>query len=729
MVNRKGILLGCVFWGLAVADSAQAQETGVQPGPQEQVSTADIIVTAQKREISAQKLPSTVAVLSGEQLENLQVKTFENLNALVPGYSFERTNGGNQLMTIRGVGTNSAGQSLEQSVSAYINGVYAGGSQREFLSPIYDVERIEVLKGTQSGITGQNTSVGVINIVTRGPGQDFGGYLKLGHEFSYNGWNAEGAVDIPFSDKFQARVTGFYQHDGGYLNNVRTGNKPGESTFYSGRVNAVWQATDTVRVKLYGQYDDNFRLGSTLVSFGPVDPVYASYFPDGLEPKTTDVAKYSSRDLAHDGDEYVKNTNIRGSVAVDVDVGDSTLTSVTAVSRIHDYFFTDSDGDVRDSQVFINPARYNQVHQEIRLVSPTGDRFSYIVGAWYRHAKMTRTFLAYLDPDIFAADIRLKQITNNFSVFGDAQYKLTDALKIGGSLRWTTETKTGTHSSDSNWPFVFTASPETTGKLKPRFLDGSARIQYEPTDDLNFYASFAHGTKTGAFTDIAASLLPVKPEKAKTYEVGAKLRIPDARLNLTASLYRMDVKGFQDVYVQTVAGLTTIVAANRDLWTEGLEFSADWRPADGLSIGITGLLMKSRDETGGDVVRSPHVALNGNFRYEVPLGGLDATFAFFGAASYRSKYFSNAFDLANPVDQGAAYRELSATPKYALLDLGVEVAQDTGYSVKLLVKNVTNTYTRLAPALIQPQGAAGPFYPLGNQLPLRQFFLEFGYKF
>lgn len=716
-----------VFVTSLLADAALGWSGGAIAQSDTQESAAagkdnleEVVVTAQKRAVTLNELAATANVVSSEQLENFEIKSFDALAAVVPGYSFERTAGGNAFISIRGVGTTSSGQSLEQSVAAYINGVYAGGNLREFSTPLYDLARVEVLKGTQSGISGQNTSVGQINIVTRQPGDTLGGYFQAGHEFHYEGWNAEGAVDIPVSDALKVRASGLYQDTGGYIRNIFLDQDAGDDKFYSGRINAVLQASDNVKVSLFGQYDDGERIGSIQTSFDYITPVLLPYMPD-LGTKETRNVNYGGRS-SFGGDEGYRYDETRGSLTVEVDLGGPILTSVTGGSRIDDHLEVDGDSTPADGTWTSQDSDYRQIHEELRLVSPSGGQMEYILGAWYRHAKQDKTFTNTSDVNgvpLFRADIPFLQKTDTYSAFGDLQYRLTDQWSVGGNLRYTNEKKRGRVQSISNFPAVFTAFPLSSTTLRPDFFDGSARIKYEPVPDLMFYALYAHGTKTGSVADLASSFQVLRPEEADTYEVGAKFSFPQHRLNLNLSAYRMDVTDYQDVYVVVVNGIRAFRAENRDLYTQGVEFQADWRPLDRLNLGLSGIVMDSHDETGGRAVRAPTLSVSGNFHYSQPIGGSGLTGAFFGTASYKTKYYNQ------PETLGELTRSTGTTPDYGLLDLGLEVTSERGWNAKLLVKNVTNTYTHLV-ALNFP---GDPMSRRGHQLPLRQYFLTLGYDF
>lgn len=652
----------------------------------------EIIVTAQKRGVSVQKLPGTVEVLDSELLQSNQVTTMDQLNTFVPSFSLSRTAGGNVTLTVRGVGTTSSGLALEQSVAPYIDGVYAGGNQRDFAIPLYDIGRIEVLKGTQSGISGQNTSVGTINIVTRKPGTTPGGYVTAGHEFNQGSWNAQGAVDIIGSDRFRARVSGLFEDVGGFLVNLPTGNKGGARQTISGRVNAVWEASDPVTVSWFAQYDRASAYPTA--QFAVTDPngTMATLVPQyTFRPYAFEMFKFSGRSR-EDGEAGYEFDAFRSSLTVEADLGGGrTLTATTAGTYIDDFLSVDQDHLTLDHNWLQQNGVYWQLHQEVRVASSPADRLSWIVGIWYRHAEYDKTITFFNDANVanrLRSDIPYYQWTDTGSVYGDLQFQVTPELSIGGTLRYTAELKKNRIQAISNYPAVFTAFPLTRQRLSPSFVDGSVRLRYELTDSAMVYAMYGHGTKTGSFADITGRPLVILPEIAQTYEVGAKFRFLDNRVTFNLSAWHMDVEDFQDIF--PLFGVFT--AQNRDLYTRGIEVQTSVAPVDGLTIGANATYMDSKDLTDGNskVVRSPEWSVNGTARYETALGGPDHTGALFGSLQYHSAYFNV------PASQGIA-RQVTRTDGYAQIDLGAELRSAKGWYTRLLVQNIGNRIEQGAP--------------------------------
>ena len=192
-MNTKLILNGKRSAFLALLAGAQLASSG-------SVLAADldeVIVTAQKREQSIQDVPITITAIDGDTLETYAIDDLFEAATLVPGMVFTRAPDDGLALTLRGLGTPARTQSFDQSVALFQDGMFIGKG-RMYSSTFFDVERMEVIKGTQSTLLGKNSSLGAISIITRKPGDEFGGFAKLSGEFANGGVGFDGALDIPF---------------------------------------------------------------------------------------------------------------------------------------------------------------------------------------------------------------------------------------------------------------------------------------------------------------------------------------------------------------------------------------------------------------------------------------------------------------------------------------------------------------------------------------------------
>ncbi|NND67191.1 MAG: TonB-dependent receptor plug domain-containing protein, partial [Halioglobus sp.] len=156
----------------------------------------EIIVTAQKRAENVQDIPVTINVVAGDQLDNFSIRDTNDLGDAVPGLTIQHTPQNLSQVTVRGIGTGAGGESIDQSVGLFVDGIWAGRI-REFQASLFDVARVEVIKGTQNNLLGKNTSLGAISIISRRPEDELSGYVQGDYEFEYESVYLTGAVNVP----------------------------------------------------------------------------------------------------------------------------------------------------------------------------------------------------------------------------------------------------------------------------------------------------------------------------------------------------------------------------------------------------------------------------------------------------------------------------------------------------------------------------------------------------
>ena len=726
---RLGLIAVAAQAGLLMAPPAYAQ----QSGDETDLGVGAIIVTAQKRDVTSAETPATASIISKAMVESLNLVSYDKLTRVVPGFQFERSTGNFQIVTIRGVGTTATGQTFEPSVSPYINGIYAGGHPRDFSWPIYDVEQIEVIKGTQGGVSGQNTSIGQIQVVTTMPGDDFEGYAKASREFVNEGWSAEGAVTIPLTSNFSVRAAGAYQDIGGWVRNLSTGHDLGETENISARLTAVWEPTTDLSLTFFGEYNETFSLQPPFIYVQDPTGAYTNYAAPiyAWRSNRPFTAQLGHRSLSG-GDGNAKAHGFRGSVTVDWDFGsDFRLTSITSGEDLTDFTFIDLDfshadiptaADPRLGQSIVQNWDYSQFTQELRLASPSDRPLSFVVGAWYRHGdsnKLSNFFQDNAANDFYSAPIAYDMDIDNYAVYGDLNYRLSDDWTVGGSLRGTYESKKVTLSNTrSTWPTLYVPFPERTIELSPTLLDGSVRVQYTPSNRWNIYALYSHGSKTGAVYDVVANgvISTLKPEVAQTYEAGVKY----SSRSLFASLagFALDVSNYQDTSSIVSNGVFTFTPNARDLAVRGIEGQAIWNATRWLEFNAGAMwLPTAKDETlGGRNTRSPKWSLTGGARLEATL-----------APSLEGALFANVVHKTSFLmfPTGNASRSF-VTPGYTMLDIGAELRLNDRVSAKLLCSNCTNEYAWLN---VNRQNIFGNGAFTAALPPLRTVQLELGVEF
>ncbi len=369
----------------------------------------EIVVTAQKRTESLQDVPISITTVDGAKIEQAGINNLEDLSAYVPNLMFTE-NAVATSIVMRGVGPG-ANQSFEQSVGLYVDGVHLGKG-RQSRTGLFDLERVEVLRGPQGVLFGKNTLAGAINVTsaTPTPGDEFGGKISLGAE-SYGGRSIEGNLSGSVSDTLALRLAFKNRENDGYLKNsfLNTDAPSADETLW--RIAATWQPTDNTTVKFKHANGDFKRVGATSLPslIEPVDNIGAAtglayavvsrFFPTSVsnaQDGTLDLyrdsitiggnalaASLGKGTVLGEKPEGTDTQNSDTSLNIDIDFGDGyTFTSVTGYSE---YEYEDGiDADFLPIQ-FIGRAdisEFDQFSQEFRIASDPTERFSYIAGAY-----------------------------------------------------------------------------------------------------------------------------------------------------------------------------------------------------------------------------------------------------------------------------------------------------------------------------------------------------------
>ncbi len=397
---------------VAVAIAAITAFTGVNAAQLE-----EIVVTAQKRAESLQDVPISITTIDGSKIEQASINSMNDLSAYVPNLMLTE-NAVATSIVMRGVGPG-ANQSFEQSVGLYVDGVHLAKG-RQARTGLFDLERVEVLRGPQGILFGKNTLAGAINVTSATPrvGDEFAGKVAIGVE-SNNGFSLEGNVSGSITDTLAVRFAYKDRSDDGYLPNSILGTSAPSTDETLLRFAATWQPTDNTTVKLKHAEGEFTRVGaaSALRIFEPTPNlalsnallygVVGGFFPDaaatirsgGIDTNRDSIslgglalAQSLGRDLGSTTEkpEGTDTTNEDTSLNIDIDFGDGyTFTSVTGIAE---YEYEDGiDADFLPVQ-FIGRSdisEYDQKSQEFRIASDPSKRFSFITGAYIEESTQT----------------------------------------------------------------------------------------------------------------------------------------------------------------------------------------------------------------------------------------------------------------------------------------------------------------------------------------------------
>lgn len=648
-----------------------------------------IVVTALKQATNLKSVPASVTVLSSDQIAAKGITTGYDLNGIAPNLQVAFGQGGNSSPRVRGLGSNSAVFSIEPAVAQYMDGVYSG-HPRDLIVPLYDLDSIEVVRGTQSTLLGKNTTLGAMVFTSKRPGNSFGYTLTAEHEFEFGGNRLEGAINIPLSETFKVRVAGFYDRTDGYVYNEIYQDKEPRKTFASGRVSAMWTPSSQFDATLLYQRDHYSEFGQDLTLFRDTPGGAIAAFAKLSGQTNFQVDPNVSYNGSPSGRPYDHQNGDRLTAILNYDLGWGKITSQSAyvdwdAHNTSDLDFTSAD-ILRTSVGEPNKL----FSQEVRLATPTSNRINFLGGVYYLWNRwgIDQGINAFQPWPLFGQiDVPYTQTVNAVSGYGNVNFALTDKLHLSGGLRYTHEEKDAHYSRALLRPgtiaLVFAPYGETYKSRTEGKVDWSASARYEFDPNNQIYAAAASGSKSGGFQTLASNpaLVEYEGERARTYEVGAKLRPLDG-LNAEIALYNTKVSGFQ-FSVNTPLGNSI---QNVDVRSRGFDMSFNWHLSQSLQFDGGGGYVDAKilqafpgAPAGTPMFRAPHWSGNLDLTWRTALtSALDLTVR--PSVDAATKQYLQLPSANAPIEKG-----------YVLGNLRVAVSdKDRGWEVATTVRNIGN---------------------------------------
>ncbi|MFZ1744011.1 MAG: TonB-dependent receptor [Pontixanthobacter sp.] len=603
------------FSGILLAGTALAMPSMALAQDSEETNSGgldEIVVTAQKRAEGLSEVPISISAVSGKQIEAYGQTNLESVSSSIPNLKITQTAIANRI-AIRGIASGD-NKGFEQSVAMFVDGVYYGRDQLSRM-PLVDLQRIEVLRGPQPTLFGKNAIAGAVNVVSRRPTDQFEGSVSASYEFEHKEKRITAVLSGPLSQNVGARVVGYYRDmDGYFYNTVQKRNEPNvREAFVRGILDFKGEGPLSADLKL--EYADFKTKGQPREPYGPVGS-YGAVFAGPLFVETNEDY------VRADGGYQSRNKIFNSVLNANLELGDHTLTSTTGYL---DYNVKeDLDVDFVALPLLDGTRQsedYRQVSQELRIASPGDQPFNYIAGAYYQNTKLGVTDHVQFNPFFFATPFRALGDTANdrvysqksdlISVFAQGEISLTDALRLTVGARFNHESKTGSRAlSIDRGPLNLAATPaianavvigtfralnieahSISGKLSEESFNPMANIQYDITDDLMFYASFARGSKAGGF-DIRGNSLPTSTtvatpgaflfgdEKADNFEAGLKYKTRSLAMNI--SVYRTKYKDLQTNVFDGALSFNVRNASGAK--TQGVEADMRWAVGDHFTL-------------------------------------------------------------------------------------------------------------------------------------------------
>lgn len=554
----------------------------------------EIVVTAQRREESAQNVGIAMTVLSGLKLSEKSISYVNDLQNAVPNLQVEPAFGSSQpQFRLRGVGFIDYTSNNTSPVGVSLDGV-AFALPIQTQGQLFDIDRVEVLRGPQGTLYGRNTTGGEINFISNRPTADphAGFSLEYG---SHNELNAEGFVSGSIAEGLTGRLSVATEQGGAWQRNRVTGQSLGDKDKIAVRGQLQWDPSEALDLRLgvHGAQDKSDEQGLYLLqpftpgSGPPSIPADTSRYATGwaLNPTFAKLIGISANSKPG-----LDNSNDGVDLTANIDFGGAKLTSITAYNKLIRREYADWDAtQFDDSDEYLN-SDLDVFSQELRLAGNSG-RFGWVSGIFYSHEDLRENFYSDLTDRLGGIAVTTyEQVANSLGVFAQGNYQLTDTLKATLGVREDHESR---ELIGLNTAFLPGAPSLTGGALggaiTSNLPSGKAELDYKPVSSTLLYASISRGVKSGGFTAhntvTAPAADPFEPEKLTAYEIGVKSDVTRTlRVDTSVFYYRYKDqqilgKVFDDAS-QSFIG--RFVNANSRI--SGGEMDLEWRPLAGVII-------------------------------------------------------------------------------------------------------------------------------------------------
>ncbi|HMO75279.1 MAG TPA: TonB-dependent receptor [Sphingopyxis sp.] len=718
-----GAAAGALSWQApALAQASEARAAGAA-ADEDEPGVGIIIVTAQRRSENLQDVPAAVTAFSADDLVRYGVVDTMGLTGQTPGLQIKSSNGQTKPnVFLRGIGTNDFNVSASAAVGFYVDEVYQG-LQSAQLFQVFDLKGVEVLRGPQGTLYGRNTTGGAVNFFTNKPD----GTVEASGSVSYGRFDqlsVEAAAQAPLSEALSARVAGVYRSSNGDGRNLFTGERVNSFDSWSLR-GLLRLAPEDNSIEWTLNVHGGIRNGEgPRYHFQRVDN---GAFPDpvlpliGVQPPYAETGSYYDGSWDLPQDERIENFGaaLNGQIHFD----GVTLHSVTGYEKVKAYVRFDSDASPLN---YVNVEFGDdswQLSQEFRLASDTSGPLTWMIGAYYYRDRVTadnRFDIGRFARELFGApadlndptapiDIgqRYTQRQRSLAGFGSISYRLSQALKLTGGLRYTSDRKTLDYrtTADSAIAIGIPYLIDIDRSRKWNAVTGNVVVDWKAGDDVLIYGSYNRGFKSGQYNaspffnpdDVNSA----DPETVDAFEVGFKSQLADNRVRFNLSAFNNNYSNLQvfQFVPDAITGVPTSRYSNAGkARVRGVEFEIDAQPVSGLSLRLAGAILDAKytrfianpddpatvpDETvdlsGNRLIASPKLNLSGGAEYRIPVGSWDLVPAY--DFTYNSRQFFTPENLAS-LSQKA----------YWIHNASLSLREPGGrYGISLWARNFTGT--------------------------------------
>ena len=583
-MNKSKLLTGAfLLLAVPVGVAHAQQEVPARPpqastasGGGEDEGLGDIVVTAQRQSEDLQKAALAVTAASGDQLINAGISSVQQLSSIAPALQITPATGTYTWFAVRGVSNTGANAFADPAVAVNLDGVYLA-TPTVLEGMLFDLERVEILKGPQGTLYGRNATAGAINILTKRPNFDLGGdfTLEVGNHASVY---AQGAVNLPLSDKLAVRASGVHSKHDGYFSDGTS-----DSSLVAGRMSALFKPSEDLSILVVGDIADQGGrgTGSTVIKDCGGRQCYVGGVWTGLADQPAAFAPIAPKSR------HTYLDNVYRGVTAQLDWTSSVGTlSVIGARRSADIdYFTHTTGILINEQQAPHATSF-----EARMASPSEGVFRWLVGGYYLDTGMISRSVSENGAARSFGDQRTNTGGTAWAGFGQVTIAPVDTLRLVGGLRYTTEEK---YSKTQRYNIANTVGPDPVFPLTPisppiYSVDETASWN-STTWKLGFewdvgrrslvYANASTGFKAGGFFSGPPGNDTYAPENVTSYVLGTKNRFFGNKLQVNAELFYLDYREQQISYTKVVGSASVSVTENAGrLTARGGELEISLRP-------------------------------------------------------------------------------------------------------------------------------------------------------
>ncbi|NBV75258.1 MAG: TonB-dependent receptor [Methylococcaceae bacterium] len=633
--------------------------------PNEAKSLSNINVTARRRKEKLQNVPVPIAVEKGDDLELKKVYQVQDLQQIFPNLTAQFLHARQSALAVRGIGNNIANEGLEQSTGIYLDNVYLGRPGMAVFD-LLDIEQAELLRGPQGTLFGKNTTAGVLNITTKKPVFDDEAVFE-GTYGNRNYDNVRGMVNKKINDDLAVRISAYQTHDDGWVKNVTDGRDLNSINRNGVRGQAFYKPTDSFDLRLIFEHNQENSTTAPLVAyaFGPysVTPLQRAGIASALHvtpaaslaavPATTTypnlVKALGGSIYTGPWKDYINTINQAQNMEVHQNAASAEANwdfegyKLTSISAWRSWYFTpQNDIDYTNLTAgqggFLN-TKDDQYSQEIRLASPIGKRYDYVVGSYYYHQNVQSNQQYQTGPyGLSVMGLPNNALlnghgygtTNSYAFFGQGTFHATDKFDLTAGLRDTLEAKDAIIDQEKtqllnpadptnaygnaaiNGSPLFRQYNSGQPHLFSSILSGLTTASYKFNDDILGYVTYSRGSKSGGYnlngilspgSQVGVAGIQVRPETADNVELGIKTNWLNNRVFANVNYFQTKVQDYQGLTSQTFTTANGPLAASvltniGDITSQGVEFDFKALPIPRLQVGLNGAFTDAVFDSG-----------------------------------------------------------------------------------------------------------------------------------